>query len=46
MAILYDPPGPLSEALASCYVRRLVQQAIDRAFKLHPAPAQPACHRA
>lgn len=45
MATIYDPPGPPSEALASFYVRRLVQRAIDRAFRLHPE-AEPARCRA
>lgn len=31
---IYEPQGPVSEALASYYVRHLVQRAIDRAFML------------
>ena len=31
---IYEPPGPLSEALASYYVRHIVQRALDRAFTL------------
>lgn len=31
---IYEPPGPPSEALASYYVRHIVQRAIDRAFML------------
>jgi len=31
---IYDPPGPVSEALASYYVRHVVQRALDRAFML------------
>lgn len=37
---LYDPPGPVSEAFASHYVRRLIQRALDQAFKLSPPPAR------
>ena len=32
---LYQPPGAVSEALSSYYVRHVVQSAIDHAFKLH-----------
>lgn len=48
---MYDPPGPISEALASYYVRHLVQQALDRAFTLAPVeqtdvpPAAPSVQR-
>ncbi len=31
---IYEPPGPVSEALASYYVRHIVQREIDRAFTL------------
>jgi len=37
-AQIYQPPGPVSEALASYYVRHVVQSALDRAFTL----AEPA----
>ena len=33
-----DPPGPVTEAFASYYVRHLVQNAIDRAFKASEEP--------
>jgi len=39
-AQIYQPPGPVSEALASYYVRHVVQSALDRAFTLaEPADA-------
>ena len=31
---IYQPPGPISEALASYYVRHIVQRELDRAFTL------------
>ncbi len=37
---IYEPPGPVSEALASYYVRHIVQREIDRAFTLKE-PAAP-----
>ena len=37
--LVYDPPGPVSEAFASHYVRLLVQRAIDQAFRLSSPPA-------
>lgn len=38
---IYQPPGPVSEALASYYVRHIVQRALDRAFTLSEPAARP-----